>query len=221
MIKAALIDMDGFLVNSEELYLEANKVYFKKLGFEFTEDLHRQGMGKKFDDRWIKTVFTFDKSKEEIFRERNVILFDLVRSRLELLDGARKLLTILHNNFKTALVTSSNRDYIDLVFSKTGISNFFDIVVTGEMITHGKPNPECYKFAAQKLGVNPSECIVFEDSPSGVLSGKAAGMKVIAVPNQFVKGDTTFSKADLVVGSLKEITLEKIRSCCKNGQTVT
>ncbi len=126
------------------------------------------------------------------------------------MDGAKELLILLQRNFKTALVTSSKREYVDLVFDKIGISEYFELVITGEMVTHGKPDPECYILAAQKLGVAINDCAVFEDAPSGILAGKNAGMKVIAVPSQFVKGDEAFKKADLVVDSLGNITLEKI-----------
>ena len=209
MFKAALIDMDGLLINSEHLYLEANKIYFKKFNFEFTEELHRQGTGKKFN-KWITTVFPTDKSGEEILKERNIVFMGLVRERLELLNGARELLIMLHKNFKTALVTSTERSYVDLVFAKTKIGQYFNILITGDMVSHGKPDPECYLVAAQKLGVSAEVCIVFEDAPSGVLAGKNAGMKVVAVPSPYVKGDEAFQKADIVMNTLQEITLEKI-----------
>ena len=209
MFKAALIDMDGFLINSEHLYLEANKIYFKKFNFEFTEELHRQGTGKKFN-KWITTVFPTEKSGEEILQERNVIFMDLVQEKLELLDGAQELLILLHKNFKTALITSTERSYVDLVFKKIKIAEYFDILVTGDMVPHGKPDPESYLIAAQKLGVTAEECVVFEDAPSGILAGKNAGMKVIAVPSPYVRGDETFQNADVVVDSLRDITLEKI-----------
>ncbi len=211
MFKVALIDMDGFLINSEHLYLEANKIYFKQFNFEFTEELHRQGTGKKFN-KWITTVFPTDKSGEEILKERNVVFMELVREKLELLEGAKDLLIMLRKNFKTALVTSTERSYVDIVFEKTGIGEYFDLLITGDMVSHGKPDPECYLTAAQKLGVTPDECLVFEDAPSGILAGKNAGMKVIAVPSPYVKGDEAFQKADIVVDTLKEITLEKLNS---------
>jgi len=209
MIKAALTDMDGFLINSEPLYLEANKIYFEQFNFEFTEELHRQGTGKKFN-KWITTVFPTDKSGEEILKERNVFFMKLVREKLELLNGARELLILLRKTFKTALVTSTERGYVDVVFEKTKIGEYFDILITGDMVSHGKPDPECYLIAAQKLGVSPEECVVFEDAPSGILSGKNAGMKVIAVSSPYVKGDEAFQKADVVVDMLEKITLEKI-----------
>lgn len=211
MVKATLIDLDGFLVNSEELYLEANKIYFKQFNFEFTEELHKQGTGKKFAE-WIKTVTSIDKSGEEILKERNVVFFDLVQKRLKLLDGAKDFLGMMRKHFKTALVTSSKKDYVDLVFELTNIDKYFDLIVTGEQITKGKPDPESYLLAARKLEIDPSECVAFEDAPSGILSGKNAGMKVVAVPSQFVKGDEVFKKADLLIDSLENITVEKIKS---------
>ena len=94
----------------------------------------------------------------------------------------------------------------------TNIRDYFDLVITGDQITKGKPDPESYLLASRKLEVNPSECVVFEDAPNGILAGKNAAMKVIAIPSQFVKGDETFSKADLVLDSLEELTLEKIKA---------
>lgn len=211
MVKAALIDMDGFLINSEELYLEANRIYFKKFNFKFTKDLHRQGTGRKFD-KWIKTVVPIDKSGEVILRERNVIFSELVKQKLKLLPGAKELLELLHKNFKTALVTSTTGDYVDQVFEKTKIAGYFDIQITGDMVSHGKPDPECYLIAAERLGVTAPECIVFEDAPNGILAGKNAGMKIVSVPSPFVKGDDVFKQANLVVGDLQDITLEKLLS---------
>jgi len=211
MVKAILIDLDGFLINSEAFYLEANKIYFKQFNFEFTEELHRRGTGKKFAE-WIKTVTSIDKSGEEILKERNVVFFDLVRKKLKLLPGAKEFLELVHENFKTALVTSSKKDYVDSIFDITSISNYFNLVITGEQIIKGKPNPESYLLAAKKLEIAPSECVVLEDSPTGILAGKNASMKVIAVPSQFVKGDKTFLKADLILNSLEKLTLEKINS---------
>lgn len=209
MIKAALIDLDGLLVNSEQLYLEANKIYFKQFNFDFTEDIHRQGMGKKFD-KWITEVVNINKPGEEILQERNAIFFTLVKQKLSLLSGAKELLILLRSHFSTALVTSSQRASIDIVFKKTHIRQFFDLVVTEEMVTHGKPDPECYLIDAQRLQVTPQECAVFEDAPNGVLAGKNAGMKIIAVPSQYVKRDEAFQKADLLLDTLSQITLQKI-----------
>lgn len=207
MIQALLIDLDGVLVNSEELYLEANKTYFKDFDFEFTEDLHKQGTGKKFE-LWIKTVIpdsVINKSGEDMLKERNKIFFELIKKNLNLMPGAEVFLKLAKKHFKTALVTSAKEDYVQLVFEITGIKKYFDAVITGEEVIYGKPDPECYLKAAKLFGVASEECVVVEDAPSGIMAGKNAGMKVIAVPSYFVKESPEIRKADLVVNSLEDI----------------
>jgi HAD superfamily hydrolase (TIGR01509 family) len=214
MIKAILIDLDGLLVNSEELYLKANKVYFKDFGFEFTEEHHKKGTGKKFD-QWIKTIVPesiVSKSGEEILKERNKIFFNLVRKDLKLMEGAEHFLKLAKNQFKTALVTSSKKDYVNLVFEILHIKKYFDLVITGETVVYGKPDPECYLKAAKSLGVSSAECVVVEDAPSGIISGKNANMKVIAVPSFFIKNSPEVKKANIILNSLAEITLKELQS---------
>jgi sugar-phosphatase len=111
-------------------------------------------------------------------------------------------------NFHTALVTSSPREYVEVVFDTLPINEYFNTLVTGEMVTKGKPDPECYLVAAKELDVDPATCVVMEDSPAGVQAGKAAGMTVIAVPSHYVKEDPSLGNADLIVGTLHEVTLD-------------
>jgi HAD superfamily hydrolase (TIGR01509 family) len=198
-----LFDLDGLLINSEELYLDANKVYFRKFGFDFSEDLHKQGTGKKFAE-WIKTVTDIDLDGETILKERNKVYFELAGTRLHLMPGAKEVLEYAKQNGKTALVTSSNQDYVDFVFNHTGIAGYFDKVVAGDHVSKGKPDPEGYLMAAKDLGVEPATCVVFEDAPNGVQAGKNAGMKVVAVPSPYVVGDPVFDTADLLLNSLEE-----------------
>jgi len=211
-IRAILNDMDGMLVNSEQLYLEANKIYFKKLNLEFTRDMHQQGTGRKFD-KWIPTLFpNIPLTGEEILAERNKVFFQLAEEKLELLPGAREYLEMVSHNFTNALVTSSRRDYLDIVFRKTGIHTCFDLIIDASMVKEGKPDPECYLLAAQMLDVDPNQCLVFEDAPSGVLAGKAARMKVVNIPSLYVIGDSDLKQADFHFDSFKEISLEWIQS---------
>src|SRR3989344_281511 len=210
MTKAVLIDLDGLLINSEELYLEANKIYFKD--FEFTEDLHKQGTGKKFE-LWIKTVIpdsVINQSGEDILKQRNKIFFELVKRSLKLMPGAEHFLKLVKDHYKTALVTSSKREYVNLVFEIISIEKYLDVIITGETVVYGKPDPECYLEDAKSLNVTPEECVVVEDAPSGIMAGKNAGMKVIAVPSYFVKDSPEIRKADLVVNSLEDIARSTI-----------
>lgn len=198
-----LFDLDGLLINSEELYLKANRVYFAQFDFEFTDDLHRQGTGKKFAE-WIKTVTNIDVDGATMLAERNKVYFELAEKELHLMPGAIEVLEFAKANGKTAMVTSSNKDYVEFVFDHTGIAHYFEVVITGDQVEKGKPDPEGYLTAAQQLSIEPQTCIVFEDAPNGVEAGINAGMKVVAVPSPFVKGDPVFNRADMVLATLNE-----------------
>lgn len=198
-----LFDLDGLLINSEELYLKANRVYFSQFGFEFSEELHKQGTGKKFAE-WIKTVTDIDVDGETILTERNKVYFELAKTELHLMAGAKSVLEYAKSHGKTAMVTSSNQDYVDFVLEHTGIADYFELLITGDQVSKGKPDPEGYLTAAKRLGIQPVSCIVFEDAPNGVEAGKNAGMKVVAVPSPYVKGDTVFETADLLLESLED-----------------
>ncbi len=202
-MKNNLFDLDGLLINSEELYLAANKVYFRQFGFDFTEALHKQGTGKKFAE-WIKTITDIDLDGATILSERNKVYFKLAKTKLHLMQGAEEVLVYARQHGKTALVTSSNNDYVQFVFQHTGISKYFDIVVAGDHVKKGKPDPEGYLKAASLLEVEPISCVVFEDAPNGVEAGKNAGMKVVAVPSPYVVGDAVFDTADLLIDTLAD-----------------
>lgn len=210
MAKAALIDLDGFLITSEELFFEANRIYFKQFGLEeFTPEMHKAGIGVKAvvemrnykDKGYIKT----DLGAQQIADGRDKLYWQLAKDRLRLTKGAEEFLQTAKEKFKTAMVTSSNREYVDFVFKLFDIAKYFEEIITGDMIPRGKPNPDPYLVAAKKLGVEPLNCWVFEDAPAGVLSGKAAGMTVVAVPNSFVVGDPVFNKADQVFKDLVQV----------------
>ena len=143
---------------------------------------------------------------------RNIEFFRLAEKRLELLPGVREYLELASKNFKNALVTSSRPDYLDIVFRKTGIHTCFDLIIDGTMVDHGKPNPEGYLLAAKMLSVSPDECLVFEDAPSGVLAGKAAGMRVVNVPSPYVIGNNDLEQADFHFTSIEDVSLGWINS---------
>ncbi len=207
--KAALIDLDGFLINSEDIGYEVSKIYFKQFGLEnFTPEEYKKSIGirskeeiqRYTDDGLIKT----DLSVEELAKQRSELSRPMATKKLKLMPGVLEFLKLTHENYKTALVTSSGRSYVDFVFGIFDLGKYFDEIVTGDMVTLGKPNPEPYLVAANKLFFEPKDCVVFEDAPNGVLAGKAAGMTVIAVPSRFVVGDEVFEKADQVFGDLDE-----------------
>lgn len=214
-IKAIIYDMDGLLVDSEILHQEAERTSLLKYGFR-REDLPQEIIGD-FVGRTLDEVaditcrfFGLDDRKGYI-RTRKEEFYKLIDERLELMAGAMKSLELFKKNgLKIALGTSATKEYAKIVLKKFSIGGYFDALVTAEDVTKGKPEPEPYILAADKLGVKPSECVVLEDASNGIKAAKAAGCRCIAVPNKHAPCQRT-DMADLVLDSLEDIDMDKVR----------
>jgi HAD superfamily hydrolase (TIGR01509 family) len=212
MIKAVIFDMDGLLVDSEPLSYEAIRMTFDKYGFHLTEEefiTHYLKRGMSTKDLIKKYLLKMP--IEDVINMKNSLFERLIREKLKLMLGVNEILELSRENFKTALVTHTKAKFVEMMLNKFGILEYFDVMICRGDYNKAKPDPECYLLASEKLGVEPSECLALEDSERGLLAAKAAGMKCIAVPNEFTK-DLDFSKADLVVKNLKEINLKIMKS---------
>lgn len=202
MIKAVLFDMDGLLVDSETLGIEVVIEVCKELGFDITPD-EQQGFIGVTDEKFYRDLFekrnlSFD--IPSVLKRQFSTYEELLRTRLHFFDGATTVpQKIKDKNFKLALVSGSTRNQIEIILNKLNILNCFDVIISSEDIQKSKPDPEGYLLAATSLGVKPEECVVLEDARTGVLAGKSAGMKVIAVIN---KGVQDLSAADEIVQDL-------------------
>jgi beta-phosphoglucomutase len=127
------------------------------------------------------------------------------------MEGALELLESLRGKMRIALASSSYRDAIDGVLAGLRIGHFFEVVVSGLDVAQVKPAPDIFLKAAADLGVAPAQCLVFEDAEKGVIAAHRAGMRCIAVPNEYTRHHD-FSKATKICSSLKEITPEVLRS---------
>lgn len=184
---AVLFDMDGLLVDSEPVWTIAEVELARRLGGEFTPDLKAAIVGTRLEVavptilRWYGGPLdpeTVDRTCGWLL-ERMVELF---AERPPVQPGVEELLASLADaGVPTALVSSSYRVLVDAVLAH-GIGPF-DLTVAGDEVVHGKPHPEPYLLAASRIGVDPSRCVVLEDSPAGVASAEAAGCAVVAVPS--------------------------------------
>jgi HAD superfamily hydrolase (TIGR01509 family) len=138
------------------------------------------------------------------------------RERLPLIDGAREAVERLAARWPLGLASSSNRPLIDAVLELSRLARFFAATVSSEEVARGKPAADVYLEAARRLGVDPSRCAAVEDSHSGIRSARAAGMRVIAIPNaSFPPDEEALAEADVVLGSLAELRTEAV----ENGET--
>ena len=208
MIKAAIFDMDGLLIDSEPFWQEAEVSVFRQVGVPITKEKTIETMGLRIDEvveHWYARYPWDTQSKEEVTQKIVDKVIALVKEKGTAKKGVYQAIKVFGDqNIPIAIASASLRNVIDAVVERLGIAEQLSSVHSAEDEAHGKPYPDVYLTAAKKLGVPPSECLAFEDSPNGVLSAKAAGMKCIAVPDEAVIGDSRLNTADLVLDSLEE-----------------
>ena len=212
----AIWDMDGTLVDTAELHFQAWGAVCRELGRDFSRADFAATFGRR-NPEIMDVLFPGRFSAAEVDRigERKEQLYRAAAERLgvTLLPGVRPLMEGLHRlGVKQAIGSSAPRANLDLILRLTGIEGFLSAVVSAEDTTRGKPDPQVFLVAAQRLGVEPRRCVVFEDAPAGVEAAKAGGMKCIAV--RFV-GHHSADKlaragADRVVASLEEVSPEDV-----------
>lgn len=206
-MQAACFDMDGVIADSEPIHYEADRRAMAAHGVEFTyEDKKVNYIGRTVRG----TMFELSEvhgipDPEAVLQERQDIFKELIATELQLRDGVRELLVQLSDRgLPCALVTSGDRWYIDTVFERFDLTQFFAGMITVDDVSGHKPLPDPYLAGAKLLGVPPEMCLAVEDSTAGVASAKAAGMYCIAAPSEMTF-DADLSAADMRVESFREL----------------
>jgi HAD superfamily hydrolase (TIGR01509 family) len=209
VIKAVVFDLDGVLIDSEHVWDEARRDLARERGRRWPDGASRDMMGMSSPEwsRYMHDVVGLTESPEEISAEVVRRLQDVYRRELPLLDGAVAAVERLAAHRPLGLASSSNRELIDLVLELAGLDRFFRVTVSSEEVARGKPAPDVYLEAANRLGVGAEECAAIEDSENGIRSAKAAGMRVLAIPNpQYPPREDALAQADAVLESLGDLT---------------
>jgi HAD superfamily hydrolase (TIGR01509 family) len=213
VIGAVVFDLDGVLIDSEHVWDEARRALAEERGGRWHDRASRDMMGMSSLEwsRYMHDVIGLSDRPEEISAEVVRRLEAIYRERLPLLPGAVEAVERLAARWPLAVASSSNRELIDLVLELSGLERHFRVTVSSEEVASGKPAPDVYQEAADRLGVEPQRCAAVEDSENGILSAKAAGMRVLAIPNpQFPPAEETLSEADDVLDSLDELKPERV-----------
>jgi len=203
---AVIFDLDGVLVDTSRFHRQSWFDLAEKEGFDMSDEFFRITFGMQ-NYQIIGKLAGRKLSAEEIDRIaawKESRYQQLVTGNLELMDGVKALLEDLKSNgFLLAIGTSTPRANLTLILEQTNTSNYFDACITDEDINHGKPAPETFLKAAEKLSLPPGRCVVMEDAVQGVEAGKQAGMAVVAVTT--TRNRAELEQADVVVGSLAEL----------------
>ena len=219
MIKAAIFDMDGLLIDSEPIWTEAATQVMQKVNFELTHALKLQTTGlsiKLFLEFCYKIQPWYTPSSKELEIEILEHAHKNILANAVAMPGAIELVKKLKaQGLKLAVASASHMDLIEGVLKRLDIIDYFDTWHSGELEEFTKPHPAVYLTTAVKLGVKPEECIAFEDSHAGLRSAHAAGMVTISVPAFEVFNDAKFDMAHYKIQSLENFIFEDM-----SGQTV-
>lgn len=188
---AVIFDLDGLIVNSEDVYEQADIEVLRRRGKEYTAELRARMMGRPTAEslRAMIEWHALSDTVEFLDAERSQLRDKLMETSLEPMPGLHELLAALERaGVPKAIGTSGHRSYAADVLHKLDIPKRFSFVLTSEDVVYGKPAPDVYQLAAAKLGFRPSETMVLEDSPNGCRAGVAAGAFTVAVPNRHTRG---------------------------------
>ncbi|MGS5020013.1 HAD family hydrolase [Paenibacillus sp. JJ1683] len=199
-VKAVIFDMDGVLVDSEPIYFEVERSSFAHFGAPMTEEEHHTYVGVTLESMWRQVLdrhqLTHTLEETLAYHRKNVMQTITAHEGLVAINGLERWLDWLQEKgIPVAVASSSPRSLIDLIMEKTGLGRYFDIRITGEEVSQGKPAPDIFLYAAELLGIAPAHCIVIEDSRNGVHAAKSAGMRCIGLHNPG-SGQQDLSKAD-------------------------
>ena len=212
-ITAVVFDLDGVLLDSEQLWDEVREDLARERGGRWHDRAQADMMGMSSPEwsRYMHDVIGLTESPDAINAEVVRRLLARYRESLPLVVGAVEVVERLSARWPLGLASSSNREVIDAVLDAAGIAERFTATVSSEEVAHGKPAPDVYLEAARRLGANPTQCVAIEDSRNGIRSAHAAGMRVIAIPNaHFPPSEDTLASADAIVASLDELTVESL-----------
>ena len=222
--EAVIFDMDGVLIDSEPIHVAIEKKLYAKLGIDVPEALHRSFMGASNDFMYsdLRSRFNLKESVKEL-KEKDELFRSDYFNHLDTIPLNEGLISLLGEiktaGLKLAVATSSSPKIANILLNKCGIASFFDAIVTTSEAGKSKPSPDVYLLAAQKIGVLPENCIVFEDSPNGLIAAKSAGMfcLVIQSDDEIIQ---RLSKVDYLFQSFREITLAKLIKIFSDSQLV-
>jgi HAD superfamily hydrolase (TIGR01509 family) len=213
VIDAVVFDLDGVLIQTEELWDDVRAGLARDRGGRYGPDEQRAMMGMSSPEwsRYMHEHVGLPESPDEIAAEVVERMADRYREQLPLIDGAVEAVERLAERWPLGVASSSNRPLIDLVLELSGLAPLFRATVSSEEVARGKPAPDVYVEACCRLGVAASRAAAVEDSHAGIGSAKAAGMRVIAIPNpSFPPGDEALADADLILDSLAALTIAAV-----------
>jgi HAD superfamily hydrolase (TIGR01509 family) len=222
VIDAVVFDLDGLLLDTEQVWDEVREALTRERGGRWHDGAQADMMGMSSTEwsRYMHEELDLREEPEELNRLVVERMLERYRERLPLVDGAVEAVKRIGERWPLGLASSSNRPLIDLALELMGVADLFRATVSSEEVARGKPAPDVYLEAARRLGVQPDRAAAIEDSANGIRSAKAAGMRVVAIPNpHFPPPDDVLGEADVVLRELSELTPAAVESASSRPES--
>jgi HAD superfamily hydrolase (TIGR01509 family) len=215
VVEAVVFDLDGVIVDSEQVWEEVRADYVRSAGLEYPERATRDMMGMSSPEwsRYLAEELGVPGTPAQINADVVERMLARYGEAPPLIPGAVEAVRAIARRWPVAIASSSNRELIEVVLRAARLADEVREVVSSEEVPRGKPAPDVYLEAARRLAVEPSRCVAVEDSHNGIRSARAAGMVVFAVPNpHFPPDEEAMAQADVVLRSIAELTPEAIEA---------
>jgi HAD superfamily hydrolase (TIGR01509 family) len=215
MTDAVVFDLDGLLLDTEQVWDEVRETLTRERGGRWHDRAQADMMGMSSTEwsRYMHESLGLAEPPEELNRLVVERMQERYHDRLPLVDGAVEAVRRIGGRWPLGLASSSNRPLIDLALELMGVAHLFRATVSSEEVERGKPAPDVYLEAARRLGAAPERIVAVEDSGAGIGAASAAGMRVIAVPNpHFPPAEEALGLAEVVLNSLADLTPDAVES---------
>lgn len=219
MIKAVIFDMDGTIVDSEPIYERTNKKIYQEYGLDLTEKDYERHMGSNLKDIWRDILERYQVKEEYAHYKIEDFMEEHIHSSyqalaeaddLELMPGIKEWFNFLKDHgYQMIIASSSYEPVVEYIYQRFNLDQYMAGYVDGNAIENGKPAPDIFLKAAEKLNLEPQECVIIEDSENGVIGAQRAGAKVVGF-NRAQSESQDLSKADLVIEEYNQENLQKI-----------
>jgi beta-phosphoglucomutase family hydrolase len=220
MLRAVIFDWDGVVVDSSAHHERSWEILAAQRGLPLPADHFKRGFGKKNNVIIPDLGWATDPAEVDVLaHEKEKIYRSLVREKgIEPLPGVRELLTSLRaDGIPRAIGSSTERANLDCLLDMMDLRAFFDVIVSGEEVVHGKPDPSIFLLAAERLGFAPADCVVIEDALVGIEAARRAGMPVLAVAT--TEPLSALSGATAAVPDLRAVTIEMLKALAAPKKT--